>query len=51
MKREWFQDHRKPHYDLKGRMAAKAEEYGAIRVTTMEMLNRLREKHGNHINR
>lgn len=36
MKRKWFQNHRKPHYDLLGRRAEIAYLKGAKKVTNRE---------------
>jgi hypothetical protein len=41
LKREWFQNHRIPHYDLTThRMGRKAEQAGAVRVTSKEIVLR-----------
>ncbi len=38
LKREWFQDHRHPHYDLFGVMAQRAVDAGAKPMSTKTML-------------
>jgi len=49
LKREWFQDHRIPHYDLFGTaMVRKALSLGALKTTTRELVRCLSEwrRHG-----
>lgn len=43
LKREWFQDHRHPHYDcMTDYMRRRAWRMGAVKVTTRELINILR---------
>ncbi|MBU2249467.1 MAG: DUF4031 domain-containing protein [Gammaproteobacteria bacterium] len=45
LKKEWFQNHRRPHYDLTtARMAAAAERAGATRVNTKVLVKMLQLK-------
>ena len=38
MKKNWFQNHRKPHYDLFGTMKQKAIEKGAVLKSSRELV-------------
>jgi hypothetical protein len=44
MKREWFQDGRRPHYDVSMSKRKLAVEYGTIEITAEELVIRLREE-------
>lgn len=38
LEREWFQNHRIPHYDLKGRMVEAVRRRGICFITTRELI-------------
>ncbi|MFW5962575.1 MAG: DUF4031 domain-containing protein [bacterium] len=44
LKREWFQNKKKPHYDLFGGKRQKAVKAGAIVVSSREIIKILRDK-------
>ena len=44
LKREWFQDHRIPHYDIFSyRIRSMAIKHGAIPVTTRRLMQHIKE--------
>jgi len=43
LKREWFQDTSRPHYDVSKSRRKLATENGAVEITTEELVIRLRE--------
>jgi hypothetical protein len=43
LRREWFQDHRHPHYDLLGAKPDEAIALGAIRVTSRDIIRLQRD--------
>jgi hypothetical protein len=38
LKRKWFQDHRIPHYDIKGQMVEAVRRRGICFITTRELI-------------
>ena len=42
LKREWFQDHRIPHYDVSKSKRKEAIKMGAKEITTKELIERFR---------